>query len=409
MIQISRRSAATGWTLLFVVLGAAWGGFLGVRHVAALGSGLDRLENLSLDWRHELARIKAPPRGVVIAAIDDATIAQAGSFPLPRSMLARIVRGLAANNPQVVAIDILLIDPGPPDADLELAEALRSTKALIGAAALFDPNKTPPGERSSLRSGADDFFPRPTQILWPQEKFRNVARSGLTNVSTDRSGVPRYAPMLFDAGGTIVPSLALATAAAALNTDPVLGRNVLRLGARSVGTDLGYHLPLRFYGPRGSIRTVSAIRAVNGDLDSDDVRGQIVVVGPTAAGTGDGFATPFDRETPGVEILATAISNLLAGDALIRNGLTRRVDASVAVVLPIVIVLLLAIQRISIAIALIAIVFGGWMVLTCVAFSQGYWLGIALPIATSVPVGIACGITRLWIEQSTGAFVKIRS
>ena len=31
-------------TLLFVVLGIAWGGFLGMRHLAAIGSGLDQLD-----------------------------------------------------------------------------------------------------------------------------------------------------------------------------------------------------------------------------------------------------------------------------------------------------------------------------------------------------------------------------
>ena len=129
----------------------------------------------------------------------------------------------------------------------------------------------------------------------------------------------------------IVPSFALASAAAALNTDPVLGKDVVKLRARSVALDLGYHLPLRFYGPSGSFREFGAWRAVSGELEPDDVRGQVVVVGATATGTGDRFATPFDRVTPGVEIFATAISNLLAGDGLIRDGVTRGIDAVVAV------------------------------------------------------------------------------
>jgi hypothetical protein len=29
----------------------AWGAFLGMRHLAAVGSALDQLESLSLDWR----------------------------------------------------------------------------------------------------------------------------------------------------------------------------------------------------------------------------------------------------------------------------------------------------------------------------------------------------------------------
>jgi adenylate cyclase len=399
MIRIARPSAIAAATSLFVVLGVAWGGFLGARHIAALGSALDRLENVALDWRYAFAGFQAAPRGVVIAAIDDATLAQAGSFPLPRAMLARIIRGLAAHNPQVIALDMLLIDAGTADADLELVEALRSTKTVIGAAALFDANTASPQEESFSSLDRADFLPHPTQILWPQEQFRSVARSALTNVSTDQSGVPRYMPMLFDLNGAIVPSLALATTAAALNTDPALGSDSLRLGARSVAMDLGYHMPLRFYGPRGSIRTISASRALNGELDPDDVRGEVVVVGSTAAATGDGFATPFDRVTPGVEVLATAISNLLAGDALIKDGRIRRIDASVAIVLPITIVLLLAIRRISIALMLIVLTLGGWIVLTCIAFSQGYWLSIALPLAASVPIAIAYGLTRLWIEQ----------
>lgn len=383
--------------MLFVALGAVWGGFLGARHIAAVGSELDRLENVSLDWRHTLGGIREAPRGVVIAAIDDETIARAGSFPISRSMLARIVRSLAAGDPQVIAVDVLLLDPGPPDADRELVEALQSTKTVIGAIAVFDPKKAVPrGEQAADGTAA---LPRPTQILWPQWQFRSVARLGVTNVSTDYSGVPRYAPLLFDANGMIVPSMALATAGAALNTDPILGKDVVKLGARAVDTDLGYNLALRFYGPRGSIKTFSAIRAVNGELDTDDVRGQVVVLGSMATGTGDSFATPFDRVTPGVEVYATAISNLLAGDALTRNGFIRRVDAFVAVALPILIVLLLAMRRLSIGLALTALAFGSWMVLVHVAFMQGYWFSIVVPICAGVPVALTYGTTRLWMEQ----------
>jgi adenylate cyclase len=391
MIRLRRRTAVAVVTLLFIVAGAAWGAFLGIRHVSALGSPLDRLENVSLDWRYALAGVRKVPRGVVIVAIDDATIAQAGSFPLPRTALARIVRGVAAHNPQVVAIDVLLIDPGPEEADLGLVQALRGARTVIGAAGLFE------ADNASHYDG--DFLPRPTQILWPQQKFRDVARPALTNVSTDHSGVPRYVPLLFDYDGALVPSFVLSTAAAALNADPVLENYSLRLGARPAATDLGYNLSLRFYGPKGSIRTISASRALTGELDPEDVRGQAVMIGVTATGGGDAFATPFDRATPGVEVLATAVSNVLAGDALIRNDVVRRIDASFAVGLPIAIVLLLAIPRIAVALGLIMLTFSGWLALNWLAFLQGYWLSIALPAAASIPVAIACGLTRLGMEQ----------
>jgi adenylate cyclase len=392
---IGRPSAATVTAVVFVVLAAAWGGILGVRQITSTSSVLDRLEDLSLDWRYAIAGVREVPRGIMIAAIDDETVRRAGS--LSRGVLARIVRGLAAYGPQVVALDILLLDPGPPEGDQELVGALRSTRAVIGAGALFDANTTT--SDAPIPLPGEGAIPRPASVLWPQDKFRAVARSGLSNVSTDESGVPRYVPMLFESNGAIIPSFALATAAVALNTDPAIGKGVIKLGARSVDMDFGYHLPLRFYGPRGSIRTVSAFHATDGELDAEDVRGQIVVVGITASGEGDRFATPFERSMPGVEVFATAISNLVAGDGLIRNSFTRRVDAWAGVGLAVGVVLLMAIPNPSMALALTAAMFALWLVLNFAAFREGYWLGIAVPAAASVPVGIGFGVTRLWMAQ----------
>ena len=41
---------------------------------------------------------------------------------------------------------------------------------------------------------------------------------------------------------------------------------------------------------------------------------KVVIVGVTAAGTSNSFATPFDRVAAGAEVFATAIGNLMAGD-----------------------------------------------------------------------------------------------
>jgi adenylate cyclase len=80
MMVLRRPSARATLTILFVLIGAAWGGFLGARHLAARASALDALENLSLDWRYSLAGPRTPPRGGVTAAIDEETIARPGRF-----------------------------------------------------------------------------------------------------------------------------------------------------------------------------------------------------------------------------------------------------------------------------------------------------------------------------------------
>src|SRR5262249_6788632 len=79
--------------------------------------------------------------------------------------------------------------------------------------------------------------------------------------------------------------------------------------------------------------------------------------------------------------------------------LTRRVDASIAVALPVALVLLLAMRRLPLALTLTTLAFGLWIASTFVAFLQGYWLSLAVPASAAVPVALTFGITRLWMEH----------
>jgi adenylate cyclase len=122
----------------------------------------------------------------------------------------------------------------------------------------------------------------------------------------------------------------------------------------------------------------------------------------TATGLGDAFATPFDRVAPGVEIFATAISNLLSGDTLARTPSIRRVDAATAVGLPVAMIALIAMRRAAVGLALAALVFILWAPGVFLAFVNGYWLSMALPLATSVPL-IACYTgARFLVERRFG-------
>ncbi len=397
MMGLRRPSFETLLTLIFVAIGIAWGGFLGARQFAGIGSGLDRLENLTLDWRFLLTGAQPAPRGVVLAAIDDEAVREAGGYPLPRNVLARIVRALAALEPQAIALDMLFLDPGKPESDNELAEALRATKTVVAALATFEPS--PAEQDARVQSGELAGIPQPSNILWPIATVRDAAGTGLVNLATDYSGVPRHVPMIFRAGDAIVPSFALAASAAALHTEPMLGPGTLKLASRTVSMDLGYHLPIRYYGPRGSIRQFSAARALRGNIEANDVRGQVVLVGATATALGDTFATPFDRVVPGVEIFATAVSNVLAGDGLIRTKAVRTIDASTAVLLPAITILLMAMRRTTLGLALAGIVLAVWLAAAFAAFRAGYWLSIAVPLAAVVPVAATYGLVHLAFER----------
>jgi adenylate cyclase len=294
---------------------------------------------------------------------------------------------------------MLFLDSGKQEADAALADALRATRSVVAAVGVFDRD----GARTGGPSDVDDHerVPAPSKILWPIDLIRHSSRAGLVNVSTDNGGVPRFLPMLFRAGDSFAQSLALAASSLALSTEPVIGAHSIQLAARKVDLDLGYHLPIRYYGPRGTIRQFSIAQMLRGDLQPDLVRGQLVIIGATAFGTSDMFAIPFDRVVPGVEVIATAVSNLLAGDGLVRSSLARKLDAVAAIILPVILVLCLATRRAALGTMLALATLVLWLAAVYWAFLSNVWLGVAVPLAAAVPVAVAYGLTRLPFDRAT--------
>ena len=92
---------------------------------------------------------------------------------------------------------------------------------------------------------------------------------------------------------------------------------------------------LNYRGPAGAFRHVSALDVLRGRVPPETLRGKIVLLGVTATAVGDIRVTPFDGALPGVEIHATALDDILHGDALVasqvaRHGGDRRHPASVS-------------------------------------------------------------------------------
>ena len=244
--------------------------------------------------------------------------------------------------------------------------------------------------------------PKPSSVLWPIEAIRDAAQVGLANVSTDSSGVPRYIPMIYQTSDGVIPSFALAAASQSLQAEPVLGHDRIEIAGHLREMDLGYHMPVRFYGPAGSFKRISATKVLRGGLDPEALRGKVVIVGVTAAGASDTFATPFDRVAPGAEVFATAIGNLLAGDGLARTPSTRRIDAAAAVALPVVMIALMAMRRAGIGLTLASLVFVLWLAGAFLAFVNGYWLSVAAPLASVLPLTVGFAAARSIVERRAG-------
>ena len=67
---------------------------------------------------------------IVIVGIDDATLAEYGPPPLDRSRLAEGIELLRQAQPRLIALDVLLSDPGDRESDQALEHALANQSRL---------------------------------------------------------------------------------------------------------------------------------------------------------------------------------------------------------------------------------------------------------------------------------------
>jgi len=394
--------------LVAVVLAGLWGAFIWSAHAQGHLAFLDRVEAAVTDFRTILRGVKPPPDEVTIVEIDDALVKQAGSFPLPRRELGRLVQAIARLRPRVIALDILLLDKGSDEGDDALAEALGAGPTVIAAAALF------PESRQSIDAGNGEdpiaSLPRAERFLLPLKKFSDRAQVGIVNLAaTDRTGTPRSMPMLFRTSDNVEMSLPLRVAALATGSNPTIEPYRLILGQRSIPIDSDCAAPIVFYGPRRTIRTVSARSLLAGEADLKAMENRIVVLGATVTGGGDFFSTPFEPVMPGVEVVSTAIAQLVSGDVVRRDRSVQIADGLTTVMLPMLLVGMLAWRRSTAGILAVAAVGLGWMAATWLAFSSGVWLDTALPIAGTAPPVLLFGAIQLWSGRRQAQYFAMKS
>jgi adenylate cyclase len=392
--------------LIAAALAGLWGAGLALLHWQGNSALLDRLEAPLVDLRFLIQGPRPVPDVITILAIDDQTVQQVGAYPLPRTTMAQLVSSVGRMRPKAVALDILFVDPGPAEGDSALAKALGETRSILAAAGLFERNAQ---HASNPAPSPSDDFPTVQRLLLPIQTLASVSALGVVNIATDPSGVPRHIPLLVRSGSQIIPSLPLRTVSVAMARDPVLRGGEVAIGGVAAITDNGYTLPLRFYGPAGTIRTVSASDVLNGQADEDAFRDRIVVIGATVTGGGDAFPTPFDPVLPGVEVLATAMAHLMLGDGLVRDSRVRFVDGFVAILLPIVFVLLLAWHRGAWGSAIITVVTAAWIGMTFAAFTQGIWLSATLPLLAALPPAMIFGAAELWLDRRRADRLSLQS
>jgi signal transduction histidine kinase/CHASE2 domain-containing sensor protein len=271
--------------------------------VAMLSAAVPTLRDWQLRFTDTFFRLTPAPKKrspVLLVTIDDESLQRYGRWPWSRTLLAKLTSNLNQAGAAVVGIDILLLEPQSPDADAELARALRGGRSVIVdkiAAFPEGPGWAEPLPQLAQAATAVGHTQAPLDV---DSVCRRYPPRELT-LDGSRWAFAVEVARQVDAGGT----------AALLTSDGVpLGDDE---GSISRAKPLLIPIPYR----RGGFDVVPAHRVLEG-IDPGLVRGRPVLVGFGTTEIGDRLNTPLHPEfpTPGVEVNAQILDGILRGRAL---------------------------------------------------------------------------------------------
>jgi PAS domain S-box-containing protein len=372
------RVIAGGAAIVLIVVGAF------VLRPVFLGNLDDRACDLLTAW----AGPGKPSGHVAIVEIDEKSLAQFGRWPWPRDLVGLLARRILEHGAAAVVFDMMF-----PEADRSgtrgeiFAEALSGKPTVIGYIWRFDSRhgssaacsvqSLPLAVASPNTAGQAAFLRASDAVCSEPQLSRAAAGNGFLNAAPDRDGKVRRIPLVIEYGDRYYPSLALAAVAVYRRPSTMLltadanGASRLYLDRQAVSLEGPSFMRLRFRGPPRTFSYVSGADVLAGRAAADTLRGKIVVVGGTALGLENPFGTPVDPLFPGVEIQATTVDNLLQGDFLSRPGDARLWELTLALVVGLASVFLLAPVR------------SLWGVLIPLASAAGAWTGCYFVLSTT--------------------------
>jgi adenylate cyclase len=283
---------------------------------------------------------KRPVTGnVTIVDLDEASLAGLGQWPWPRDRVALLLDRIRNGGATAVGLDMLFAEPdrtpsrrspGATDTDGILAESLAGGPFVLGYQfdftavrgdfCILHPIPTAYRRRGVTEEG-DDLFDAPGVVCNLPVLAKAAGHSGFFNVTPDPDGVLRRVPLVIRHRGRLYPSLALALRLRMQGGGTVVesgpeGVEAVLIDGRRIPLDRRGNLLVNYRGRQRAFPHLSAVSVLDGTADPALLKGKAVLVGTTAAGLKEIRTSPLDPSQPGVEIHATVLDNLLAGDPI---------------------------------------------------------------------------------------------
>lgn len=240
-----------------------------------------------------------------------------------------------------------------------------------------------------------------------------AAAVGHLNPSIDRDGGLRVQPLVMTHFDQLYPSLPLLIAAKSLNlgVDDIrvkLGESVT-LGRLKVATDPGLGMYSFYYqgeGGKPPFPVDSFFDVMSGKIPLDKYRDRIVLIGQTAPGIGNFYATPVSPAMSSVEVMAHGLSSILQEHFFVSPSWAWAAEFGVFLLIALYLIVLLPRLKAGLGAGVTAALFVALLATHFVLMTgQLMWLQLMLP-ATLLLVGHLLLTTKRFLVTERG---KVKS
>jgi adenylate cyclase len=426
---------------------------------------LDLMELKTIDARFKTRQKIEPRSDVVLAVIDEKSIAKEGKWIWPRSKMANLVTKLSNAGAKVIAFDIGFLEPddkrvvqvidniqstlhnlnpeeikflhhlkSASNNDKLLANAIKNSSAKVVLGYFFQNDekalehidtkdiKTHTKNIINSRYQFERYSSKKAknvtleEMVYPQSNIKEISDaaslSGYFNFFPDDDGAVRWLHTVLKFKDTLYAPLSLITASAFLDSSLTInideyGVHNIQVGHLSIPTDESGRVLINYRGEEKSFPHISVTDILAGKVPQNKLKNKIVLIGATAIGIYDLRVTPFGNVFPGLEIHANVVDSILSEDFLHKPKWSAIFD--VFAILLAGVFLGIVLPRVEVISGVLAgiLVFMGYILFCQFLFSKyGIILNLIYPLSVILLIYVSITAFRYFMETKKKRFIK---